>query len=43
MKIKEILQEQKDFFDSNTTKDPAFRIQQLKKFKRLLKENEESF
>ncbi len=41
MEIKEILSEQQEFFHSNKTKDPDFRIQQLKKVKRLLKENED--
>lgn len=40
MKIKDILLKQQDFFNSDKTKEPDFRIQQLKKLKRLLKENE---
>ena len=42
MEIKEILSEQQEFFHSNKTKEADFRIQQLKKLKRLLKENEAS-
>ncbi|MEA3505815.1 MAG: aldehyde dehydrogenase [Bacteroidota bacterium] len=41
MNIKEILLQQQEFFNSNKTKETDFRIQQLKKLKRLLKENEE--
>ncbi len=40
MKTKEIFSKQQDFFNSNKTKEIDFRIQQLKKLKRLLKENE---
>tara|TARA_R110001583_G_scaffold123082_1_gene274429 strand:+ start:48224 stop:49594 length:1371 start_codon:yes stop_codon:yes gene_type:complete len=41
MKIQEIHTKQQDFFNSNTTKDVSFRIQQLKKLKKLLKKNED--
>lgn len=40
MEITEIIAQQRNFFDSNETKSVKFRIQQLKKLKRLLKENE---
>ncbi len=36
----EILNSQKEFFDSNATKDISFRKQQLKKFQAVLKSNE---
>lgn len=41
MKIQEIYTKQQDFFNSNKTKDVSFRIEQLKKFKKVLKENED--
>jgi aldehyde dehydrogenase (NAD+) len=41
MKIQEIYTKQQDFFNSNITKDVSFRIAQLKKFKKVLKENED--
>lgn len=40
MKIQKIYSEQKNFFNSNATKDINFRIQQLKKLAGILKENE---
>jgi aldehyde dehydrogenase (NAD+) len=41
MNIKEIIVKQQEFFNSNQTKDVDFRIRQLKKFKKILKENED--
>ena len=41
MKIQEIYTKQQDLFNSNITKDVSFRIEQLKKVKKVLKENEE--
>ena len=41
MEAKDIILKQQDFFNSNKTKDVDFRIQQLKKLKTLLKENED--
>ena len=41
MTIKEIIAGQQDFFNSNQTKDVSFRIEQLKKLKKVFKENEE--
>ena len=41
MNSKQILINQRKFFNSNKTKDISFRIKQLKKLKRLLKENED--
>lgn len=41
MNSAEILQKQRDFFNSNKTKDPNFRIEQLKKLKQLISENED--
>ena len=38
----EIISAQKVYFNSNITKDTSFRIEQLKKFSRLIKENETS-
>ena len=35
-----LIQSQKDYFDSNITKDPDFRIRQLKHLKSVLKSNE---
>lgn len=43
MEIKAIFQKQHDFFQSNATKDIAFRIKQLKKFKAVLQEHEALF
>lgn len=40
MDIKDVIARQKDFFNANTTKSIAFRLEQLKKFKKVLKENE---
>ena len=40
--IQKILKKQQDFFNSNKTKDVSFRIEQLKLFKKVLKENEDS-
>lgn len=41
MEIKNTIAGQQEFFNSNQTKDVRFRIGQLKKFKKILKENEE--
>ena len=41
MDILKILNQQKGFFNSNTTKDVNFRIETLKKLKHILKENED--
>lgn len=43
MKINELLLQQYNFFNSNKTKDLAFRLAQLKKFKQLIKEYEDEF
>ncbi len=40
MKTENIIEYQRNFFNSNQTKDVGFRIEQLKKVKFLLKENE---
>jgi len=40
--MKEVIEIQREFFNSNATKSFDFRISQLKKFKKLLKENEEA-
>ena len=40
MKIQEVHRKQQDFFNTNKTKDIYFRIEQLKKFKKVLIENE---
>ena len=40
MKIQEIYTKQQDLFNSNITKDVSFRIEQLKKFRKILEENE---
>lgn len=40
MEIKTIIESQRDFFQSNATKNVAFRIEQLKKLKAVLQENE---
>ncbi len=40
MKIKDILTQQQNYFNSNKTKNVSFRIEQLIKFKKVLKENE---
>lgn len=42
MNTQKILSDQQEFFLSNTTKDISFRIEQLKKFKSVLKNNEKS-
>ncbi|MDO6758682.1 aldehyde dehydrogenase [Tamlana sp. 2_MG-2023] len=42
MDINDLLQQQKVFFNSNETKSVAFRIEQLKKLKSILKSNEDS-
>jgi aldehyde dehydrogenase (NAD+) len=41
MQIKELIQNQRDFFNTNKTKDISFRIEQLKKVKSVLKQNEQ--
>jgi len=41
MKASEIIKQQKDFFNSHQTKDVKFRVEQLKKLKKILKDNEE--
>ncbi|MBU2951358.1 aldehyde dehydrogenase [Tamlana agarivorans] len=41
MGITDLLQQQQNFFDSNATKSVAFRIEQLKKLKGVLKSNED--
>jgi len=38
--MKEIIQKQRDFFDTHQTKDISFRIHQLQIFEKVLKENE---
>ncbi len=43
MNIQETYTKQQDFFNSNKTKNVSFRIEQLKKFKKVLKENEDLF
>lgn len=43
MNYYEIINKQREFFNTNQTKDLGFRIAQLKKFKRLLKDNEALF
>ncbi|HZJ74444.1 MAG TPA: aldehyde dehydrogenase [Perlabentimonas sp.] len=40
MKIQELHTKQQQFFSSNATKSVSFRIEQLKKFKRIVQENE---
>ena len=40
MEIKDFVTQQQDFFNSNKTKNVNFRIEQLKKVKKILKENE---
>lgn len=40
MEISKIHAEQQEFFDSNKTKDISFRIEQLKKFRKIIKDNE---
>ncbi len=42
MDIHEIVDHQKNFFNTNATKDVALRIKTLKKLKRILKESEEA-
>ena len=41
MEIKNTIAGQQELFNSNQTKDVDFRIRQLKKFNKILKENEE--
>ncbi len=41
MEIKNTIAGQQEYFNSNQTKDVDFRIRQLKKFNKILKENEE--
>ncbi|HKJ06688.1 MAG TPA: aldehyde dehydrogenase [Flavobacteriaceae bacterium] len=41
MKIQEVVNSQKQFFNTNKTKEVGFRIQQLKKVKAVIKENED--
>lgn len=41
MQFDQIFQSQKSYFNSHQTKDVSFRIQQLKKFKSLLEQNED--
>lgn len=40
--IESILEKQKEFFDSNTTKDVQFRIENLNKMKKLIEANEKN-
>ena len=40
MKIQELYSKQQEFFNSNKTKNTSFRIEQLKKFRKILEENE---
>jgi acyl-CoA reductase-like NAD-dependent aldehyde dehydrogenase len=40
--IKLVIDKQRDFFDSNSTRDIDFRIEQLKKFKKAIQDNEEN-
>ena len=40
MEFKDIYSKQQAFFNSNQTKDIGFRIEQLRKFKSILKANE---
>ncbi|MCA1745664.1 MAG: aldehyde dehydrogenase family protein, partial [Bacteroidales bacterium] len=40
MELRDVFLGQQDFFNSNKTKDVSFRIENLKKFKRLLKGSE---
>ena len=42
MNYNKLLSDQKDFFLSNKTKDISFRIEQLRKFKSVLKDNEKN-
>lgn len=39
--IKDLINNQKNFFESNKTKDINFRIKNLKKLKKIVKDNEE--
>lgn len=39
--LEEVLEEQREFFKTNKTKDVNFRIEQLKKLKSIIKENED--
>ena len=36
--IKKIIDQQRDFFESNATRDIDFRIEQLKKFKKAIQD-----
>ena len=38
--IKNIIDKQRDYFETNATRDIDFRITQLKKFKKAIQENE---
>lgn len=40
--IKSVIDKQRDFFESNATRDIDFRIEQLKKLKKAIQENEEN-
>ncbi|MFT3740813.1 MAG: aldehyde dehydrogenase [Breznakibacter sp.] len=40
MTTKDLISKQQRFFNSNTTKDVAFRINQLKRFRQIVKQNE---
>jgi aldehyde dehydrogenase (NAD+) len=40
MEIQELYSKQQEFFNSNETKNISFRIEQLKKFRRILEQNE---
>lgn len=41
MEIQQLINQQQAFFHSNVTKEVAFRIEQLKKFKKVVKDNEQ--
>ena len=40
--IKNIITTQRDYFETNATRDIDFRINQLKKFKKAIQDNEEN-
>jgi len=40
--IKSVIDKQRDFFESNATRDIDFRIEQLKKLKKAIQENEDN-
>ncbi len=40
--ISAVIQKQRDFFESNVTRDIAFRIEQLKKFRKAIQQQEEA-